>query len=249
MLRVLLIIMLIWCVSAEGVVYFADGGDHVINNVINDYIVVDYDEPALGTHVEVVTGGWVVGGAEIYGTSLLTIRDGTVDGVHSEGQSKVEIYGGTILSIVAHIDSIVEMSGGEIIQGFVVRDNSSAFISGGVFGLGVHVYSDGEAAISGGAIGGQLYLYNRGLIILEGSNFEVNGESVGYSEFASTYAIPYTDSGGHPFLGGTITGLLSSGDNLDIPFSLYYDGDITFVPEPATILLLAFGGLLLRRKS
>jgi hypothetical protein len=49
--------------------------------------------------------------------------------------------------------------------------------------------------------------------------------------------------------GGTLTGILANGDILNNTFSLIHTGaDITFIPEPGTILLLGLGGLGVLRK-
>ena len=48
---------------------------------------------------------------------------------------------------------------------------------------------------------------------------------------------------------GTLTGMLSSGEPISTDFCIYDDASIVLVPEPATVLLLTFGVLLLRKTS
>lgn len=241
--------ILIAACSARATVFFNDGGQHSIDYVIDDGVVVDYDTPMMGTQVELISGGWIKSTLAGYEDSQLSIWGGKAEGVRAWGRTEVGIYGGTIDSMIAHNYSVIEMNAGEVIRDFHISDNSKAMISGGVFRMGIEASSSSEVTISGGEISGVFCLLNSGLIILDGSSFVINGESIGYGDLASDYAIAATDPWGYPCLTGTVTGLLANGDMLSNSFVIYDDGDITFVPEPGTVVLLLLGGLLLRRRK
>jgi hypothetical protein len=95
---------------------------------------------------------------------------------------------------------------------------------------------------------GRNFDYHYSLITLDGYNFQVNGQSIGYGAMASDYAVPGSDHYGNPCLTGTITGTLVNGNILNNQFYIFDEADITFVPEPATILLLGLGSSALLRK-
>ena len=116
-------------------------------------------------------------------------------------------------------------------------DNCVMTISGGemLFG-GVDANDNSRVSISGGLFeslrAGRSSGDHTSLITIAGSGFNY----------------PF---GEIPDSAGTLTGMLANGDPIDAPFSIYDNASIVLVPEPATLSLLALGGLALlsrRRK-
>jgi len=241
--------VVVLCLSAGpagAVVDFNDGGHHVIDYVIDDHVNLDYDLPATGTSVDVVTGGSITGSLTAYGISTVAMFDGTAGAVEMWGQSSFTMYDGTTNAVLANIDSTVEILDGEIVDDIQITDNVCARIDGGSIGNWIVVAWDSTLWMSGGSVAAGFSLLNSGLLTLEGGSFTVNGYSVGYGDFASTYATPGIDGSGYSYLSGTVTGIFDNGDLLNNDFILYHSADITFVPEPGTILLFGLGTLVIR---
>jgi hypothetical protein len=233
--------------SASAAIEFNDGGYHVIDYVINDEVKVDYDRTDAGTQIEIVSGGWLTSGLDAYGTSMITIDGGRVDNHFlSDGYNRVIMYSGIVQNIGAGDNSKVEIYGGEITEGIYM--SSFAIITGGTIGNISAAGLNGRITMSGGTVLEDIGATWYGLVTLIGNDFQINGHNVGYRDFASTYATPGIDPWGYPWLTGTVSGILESGDVVNNNFVLYHHGDITFIPEPGTLLLLLFGSMFLKKQ-
>ncbi len=244
--------------SANAEVNFNDGGYHIIDFPGYYIVYVDYETPGVYTHLELTSGGsiiydiygWEDGRVTIsggnvgrslngYDRALLTVDDGLIGGpLIAMDESQIMVTGGSIDSFVrAHEEGQIIVSGGTITDFLGASENSHITISGGSVGSFLYAHGNSEVIVSGGTFADYFWAQNNGLIILEGTDFAINGMPVEYDDFAGDYT-----------MFGTITGTLKNGDILNNTFQLYHEGDITFIPEPATIALLAFGVLALRKK-
>ena len=79
--------------------------------------------------------------------------------------------------------------------------------------------------------------------MLIGSDFAVDGQPVGYGELTSVYGGGWNNE---PWR--RLTGKLDNGDTIDNDFRIGYDAKIVLTPEPATLLLLGLGAVMVRRK-
>lgn len=127
-----------------------------------------------------------------------------------------------------------------------VRDDSLVTVSGGSIARTIVAYNNSLIDISGGTIGGYLYSYQNGTVNLYGNDFGVGEQTLSYGDSLRDYGVINGD-----FLTGKITGTLQDGSRLSNQFYISLNdlnADIIIIPEPATVLLVGAGGLLLRRK-
>lgn len=234
--------------QANAIVNFNDGGNHIIDYVINDEVFVDYDTPAAGTQINIISGGWLTSGLEAYGISRITINGGNIDRVLMGNDSHLTMYSGITANIGAGLNSKIEIYGGEITKGIDIFDDSSAIINGGTIG-GIGAHDSRQVMISGGTFLESIGSTGNGLITLIGNDFQVNGHNVSYGDRASTWATPGIDPYGHPWITGTVTGILESREVINNSFIFYQNGDITFIPEPATLIVLLSGAVLIRNRK
>jgi hypothetical protein len=264
--KVIVIFMILFLSSKSySTIFWQDGLTHTINYAINDDVVVDYDSPGVGTIVELVNGGSIKDLRAHY-DSRINIYGGSGNGITVSDNVNIFMNGGTISGIggTTWTGNII-MYGGTMTGQFSISNHSQASIyNGSINNLvagsdrGTYIY-DGEfnrissrafniTSIFGGIISEDITTIEEGLIKLNGNNFYVNGNLMQYGQSARLYGIPGVNQYGTSYLGGNITGILSNGDVLNVPFYIYENSDITFVPEPATILLLSVGIVFLRKK-
>lgn len=136
----------------------------------------------------------------------------------------------TIMDSSTYGPTTVNLLDGGYLYGVRVLDHSEFNMFGGELdwhGLLTYDYSD--AYICGGVIGGDLDLWEHSQLTIEGTGFNY----------------PY---GTYSSIIGHLTGTLLNGDPIATPFYLHDSATMTLVPEPATLLLLGLGGVILRRK-
>lgn len=221
---VLAIVLVALCADGAyaGILHFNDGGHHIINYTITDSVRVDYDAPGAATQLDIVDGGRITRTLKAYHESIINIQGGEIDSaVFASDNCIMNVSSATLDALHAEYDSQVTITGGSISEFLWLHGRSSVIFSGGTIGTDITV--DGDA-----------------LLTFVGGNFAIDGTPVDYGDLASDYD-----------LAGTVTGILSNGDTLNNDFSITSSyADITFIPEPATILLLGFGALsIIRRKS
>jgi hypothetical protein len=169
--------------------------------------------PGAPTAVEVQSGGvmqWLRG----YDSSSILMAGGSVTELAEVYNSATfEIVGGVIAATVRVNDSaFLEMSGGSA-EGLYVDTNATAILKGGSLTGTPVLTADGNS-----------------LLIVSGTDFQVDGEDVGYGDLATPQ--------------GTLTGTLSEGGSLNALFrqgGSVFTGTIRLVPEPSTALLLGSG--------
>jgi hypothetical protein len=105
------------------------------------------------------------------------------------------------------------------------------------------VNDSSKVTMSGGTIGPDLRLINLAELIIDGSDFAIDGIPFDYGNITSIFGGSTLNE---PFR--TLTGTLANGDILNNQFQIGDNASITLVPEPTTILLLGLGAVVLRRK-
>jgi len=244
----------VWVVScvglpeAEATVIFDDGSFHTIHYTIADHVVVADSYLFEPTKVALVSDGLIDEYLYAYDSSQVTMSGGYIgDQLLAYHTSQITISGGSIhWSLYAYDSSQVTMSGGSmgVLEAW---DSSEVSITGGSIDYYLYARDSSQLTLSGGEIkGGGLGLIAEyeGILTIQGSDFAVDGEDFGYGELNSILGGGYYDE---PIR--HLTGTLESGDFLDNDFRIGYDASIVLVPEPATLLLLGLGAVMLRRKT
>ncbi|MGA1979347.1 MAG: PEP-CTERM sorting domain-containing protein [Sedimentisphaerales bacterium] len=238
------------CTSkAVALIELKDGQIHNITSEFNDDVRVDYQTPGMKTTVNILGGGGtgLSHSLTVYEDGFVNIFNESMVGyVCAVGRSQVSIFGGCIGlgGVVAMNSSQVNISGGWINSG-VSGIGGQVNISGGsICNPGwLEVYGTCRTYLSGGSIYSDLNLNSDGILTIYGSDFAVNSQPVGYGELTS-------------LLGGwynmepcrRLTGMLASGHQIDNDFYIGENAKIVLVPEPATLLLLGLGAVMIRRK-
>lgn len=180
--------------------------------------------------------GWL----RVYDASSVSLEGGTGQVVSAGDQSSIVIDGG-IVNFISITDqaSLVLESGGHRLgpdSYFSVFGDATATILGGIVAdSGLDVGERGHVAIFGGQFltldgdpPGRWTIGGEGVVTVHGSGFAVDGVPVAIGPVT----VP----------GGRLTGILESGEPLDVAFGVGASATLLLVPEPSLALLLA-GGL------
>ncbi|MGB2937242.1 MAG: hypothetical protein WBD05_03460, partial [Phycisphaerae bacterium] len=232
-------------------VIFQDGASHqfdgvclnlvVENNALYEPTRVEMVSPALATYAWVcdtseltVSGGSIQGPLRAYHSSQVTVSDGSIGDLLAYESSQVTVSGGSIGGdLLAHESSQVTVSGGSIDGILWAQGGSQVTVSGG--SIDEHLLADNssQVTVSGGTIGGIMDIFSTLTVV--GSDFIIDGHPVGVGT--------YTRIDERDPLGGVLSGTFPGGEAFTNHFFIYGDGQLVLTPEPATLSLLALGGL------
>jgi len=178
---------------ATGIVYFEDGGYHLINDntYVDEQIYLDY-------HI-----------ANDPGTSL-ELRGGVIDDILLYNNSSLLVTGGIITkSIRTHGTSTVIMSDGSVGWDFHAYGSNVIKITGGSIGDDLFSRGDSTVTLSGGSVGTYIVALDNGVMYLNGSDLRVGGQILYPGDSLRNYGVP----GGtqNMYLTGTIIGTLQDG--------------------------------------
>jgi hypothetical protein len=209
-----------------------------------------------------LNGGWT-GRVNVDENASFLMNAGTIKGHNSVGNASFTMNGGTIeegtlvgnnASFIMNGgivngfyvigDGVLTMNGG-IVNGYVDLEWSGFFnMYGGEIGTSLILNDDCAAYIYGGTISQEIRVAHNSNVYLYGTGFYINGTPLENGDKLTDYAT----LDGNRYT-GTITGILDDGSELNNVFYIGNDtSDIIVIPEPTTLLLLGFGGLLIRRE-
>ena len=218
--------MCLYVLPVFGVTEFKDGGIHNV-----DYqtlgVWVDFQSPGMQTTVNLLDGAHM---PNYYNLEAFE-------------NSRVNVFGGLVSQdLYAYDHSQITMSGGVIGYSLYAYNYSKVNISGGATS-GLFAGNTSQVSMSGGKIYAPLTLVEYAILTIDGSNFAVDGQSVVYSELTSIYGGFYQDE-----YNRHLTGTLANGEQIANDFRIGQNAKIVLIPEPATLLLLGLGAVILRRK-
>jgi hypothetical protein len=223
----------LWNTSSADVfskLYNAYVNDEAILRVMGGRVVTAY---AYDNSSVNVSGGEISLNLNAYDTSTINITDGVVYGFHSYNSSTATISGGLVWTQSAHGTSTINITDGRN-DGLYAFDNSVINISGGI--MNNYIYASGSSTIniSGGSIGGVLHSIETSNITFYGQHFVLGG---GLSLY------------GNELIGtGTLSGQWFDGTSWTTQITTNDTTATILIPEPASLLLLALGGLLIRKR-
>ncbi len=230
------------CVDAYAVFFvdFNDGGIHEINSGNStgqfELVRVDYGYPGMGTTLNIVTGGKIAEALSVFENGNTNLLGGEISGnLFVYDDSRAIIYEGIIGEFLhSGGNSWVTVLGGVVGTEVDAFENSQIDISGGTFSY-VRADGYGQLNISGGSFGVELRATQNSVLTISGSNFTIDDIPVEYGTVTAST--------------GILGGILTSGETIDVPFYTHEDAVMILVPEPAMILLLGLGALLLRKRT
>jgi len=207
-----------------------------------------------------MTGGTIRFALWASDNSAVTINAGWVvqEGLRVMEDATLTMNGGYSRHIEAYGNSAVAITGGEVSNdgGYVgAYDNATVTMRGGstpylqAAGNSIITLSGGDAP--------NLWVYSNGMLYLDGSNFSVTASGVTTPLSNGAHLSNYGTLVENPqgvFYNGELTGTLADGAFIDSSFAIWNTGDyagtgdIVIIPEPATLLLLGLGAVMLRRK-
>lgn len=104
---------------------------------------------------------------------------------------------------------------------------------------GIDVYGTSIVYLNGAQLHGRMTAYNDSVFVLSGEDFSINGIKVTNGEYNGVgLEYPYFD----------VSFISSQGIAFSYDFFLNDNSRLVLVPEPATLLMLGIGGLLLRKR-
>jgi hypothetical protein len=258
---IVLVVIAVSSVSKGATLYIDDGLTHTFNSHSwNRYWIDYYIANAPGTHVELVDDGSVES-FSLYNNATATITGGEIrSSIFANDNSTASVSGGTIMFTIWAADSSTITVTDGMHGGLSAQQYGKVTMSGGSVDY-VGANHNSIINVSGGTIEGQLRTWVDGIIYLEGTNFVVtdifgNTTNLTYGDRLSNYVT--LDANNEVFV-GTIAGTLADGSALECDFGVWNGGaeypqatgigDIYIIPEPATLLLLGMGMLLIQKRD
>ncbi len=231
----MMVVLLCWPCAEAAIIDINDGGFHEIDWSkpvgYEDSVRVDWGRPGVGTSVKVVSGARI-GSIDGLEDSSVTIEGGEI--IFPSGfdnRSTGTIVGGVMGGIMGLGDSRITFKGGQINGSLMSSGNCEVIVEGGTVG---ELTSNGESRVNvyGGQISWQIHATQNSSMFIYGTDFTIDGLSVGYGPISA--------------MSGTLSGILYSGEALNVSFDIIENASIMLIPEPATVLLLGIGAVLLR---
>jgi hypothetical protein len=233
---------------AHATVDFDSGGTATFDSYEDVSVRVDYNiANSPGTHLIVADGANI-------GRALSAYHNG-----------QITMTGGTAVNIISYDNSRVTFTNNANAGYIAAVDNCHLYISGGTISQNIQAHYNSTIYISGGNFTGNLYAIDNSVITIAGAGFKVGNVNVaGYLDIPYLVSVgALTDNVGtsgtsHQYI-GSLTGTLADGTALlgntiiiwhrPVVGVLMDDANFNFIPEPAALLILALGGLIMKKSK
>lgn len=183
----------------------------------------------------IVTGGVVAGYLEVHDTSAVDLSGGSVNQLVARNSSTVNMAGGSVTDLYASDANSVDISGGDISNCLSAYGTSIVNVSGGSI-YKLWTYGTGTVNVSGGSLSYCLDTWQNSTVTFIGKDFHLGAGLAMY--------------GDHVLGTGILSGEWSDGTPWTVNIRRNESpAIIRVVPEPATLSLLALGGLAMMRKQ
>lgn len=250
------------------IVYLRNGVTWNITWDIGDHVYVDYETYNIQTIVNWREGGitakYYSGNLYGFNNSIINIYGGIITG-HLAGYDncKITVFGNSdedTFAVYGYNNSQISLSNG-LIDGLSITDNCTANIDGGnlkysiqsydnsivSFSSGLvkdslHAHGFSQITYTGGVVEDSLCLNDSAILTIYGSDFAIDGTPLDYGVLTSIFSNGYLNE---PVR--NLTGRLSNGDIINNDFYIGGNAKIILIPEPATILLLSIGTIIVRK--
>lgn len=240
----------LWTQYADITIQDGSQGNATTVNLVaanGDYGVLRGTLIAYGISTATVSHGATIDGPIITrDKSSFSLRTGgsVHDYIYAHDSSHVDVSAGEVSEWIQAFESAhVSISDGKIDYGVSGAGNSILTISGGHFGCGLSLHDHAWASVYGGSFAEtfgdpDLDLHDSSKVSIFGSGFTIDGNGVAYGDITTHFGT----------LTGKLRGTSLQGQPIDYDFSLPNGCVLTLVPEPATISLLALGGLAMLKR-
>jgi len=217
-----LTLLLFLLTSAQATVIFNDGQAHNVDYQITEQVEVR-NNPSTNkpTVLNLLSGSSFSLSVKAYDSSSTNLSGGSV-------------YG----SLQLYDYATAQISSGSITYQLMADGNNYIDFCGGNVGEFVIAYNSATVKMSGGSVGLGFRINYDSVVVIQGDNFLVNGQTVEYGEIKSLLGGSHFDEPTR-----SLSGMLSSGETLNTNFWIGQNGRIILepIPEPATFLLLGLG--------
>ena len=233
--------------TGRATVFFNDGEEHFIYYAIGEDVRVFNSYEGNPTIVNLVPGGMLTGGIVDDDSSVFVLGGASREQLRAFHNATITVSSGSINGLSGYNDSQISLSGGEV-GNYVEMSGSSRFeLSGGSLDGFFHVFERAQAFVSGGIITGRIEAgvndgFHTSVITIYGTGFNY---PYGPIDIPKVYDEHYE----YFYATGTLTGTLLNGDPINIGFRIYDNASIVLIPEPASLLLMGLGGLLIRKRK
>ena len=207
---------------------------------------VDYVSGEGNETVNLVAGGFVHENLELNGSSHANILGG-----------QIGVMGGNMASDLRVEDNSTATISGGVIERVLLFDQGSIIMNDGVIGypgsIAVTLHENSNMEISGGSVNGQYIQvgahpnwYESSVLTIAGPDLRVDGSPVSngiFYDIDEKYIWSQLGTDYH------VAGYLNNGDYINTVVHVFDDSMLVIIPEPATFLLLGFGGLVLKKRK
>lgn len=250
---ILVVVMVLFVTTASafaGTIAFNDGGSHEFNSYTTDTLVVEDSSGGSPTTLSLVSGTYVDNHyVYAYDFSELNVVAGYAYAIFPMDSSTANMIGGEVGYWNSYSTSHTYISAGEVLHNLNSYESSIININGGNTSA-LTAYDSSRVDIIGGDVF-SLYAQNSSTVNIMSGNIGYwlkAGDSALLNIYG--YNLLASDTGGR-WGDGFVTGNWEDGTPFTIDLSngtsITYS-HINLIPEPATLLLLAFGAVMLRRK-